>query len=106
MEVSYPSAYRRVNLIHDPVKGHDRPFSLGEIGDPVFDRLQGFLRWLNMRVIVSRLSASSHSDCKSQKVKLPFVDVDGLRLGLVQGKPHPFQYSPQHGHGFVRFLSA
>src|SRR3989337_3902924 len=78
MKVADPAFHGRVDLIHYPVKRHNRPLSFRKMSDAVFDRCQGFLRWLNMGVIVPRLPASSHPDRKPKKVKLPFIGVDGF----------------------------
>jgi hypothetical protein len=43
MKVAYPAAHGGVDLIHYPFKRHYRPTSCRQIGDPVFDGLQGFL---------------------------------------------------------------
>ena len=93
VKVANPASHGGVDLIHDPIKRHDRPLSLREIGDPVFDGLQGFLRWLNMRIIVPRLPAFPHPDRKSEKVKLPFKGIDDFGLCLIQGEPQPLQVS-------------
>ena len=87
VKVSDPTSHGRINLIHYPVNRHDRPLSLGELGDPVFDRLQRFLRWLDMGIISPCFPALPHPDREPQKVELPFIGIDGFRLRLIQGKP-------------------
>ena len=106
MKVANSASDHGVDFVHDPFKGHDRPISFRELGDPVFDLLLGFLRWLDMGVMVSRFSAFSHPDRESEKVELPFVSIDNLGLCLVQGKPQPLQYLPQHRHCLVRLVSS
>jgi hypothetical protein len=68
MKVANPASDHGVDFIHNPFKGHDRSFSFRKFGDPVFDLLHGFLRWLDMRIISPRLSTSSHPDRESEKV--------------------------------------
>lgn len=40
VKVSNPTPYLGVELLHYPLKRHDRPRSPGEVGYTVFDRLQ------------------------------------------------------------------
>lgn len=79
VEVSHPSTDGGVHLLHYPVKRHYRPFSSCERGDPIFDRLQGFLRRLDMRVEVSRFPAFAHPNCEFEEVELPFPGVVSIR---------------------------
>jgi hypothetical protein len=44
MKVANPPSDHGVDFVHHPFKGHDRPLSFRECGDPVFDFLLGFLR--------------------------------------------------------------
>jgi len=83
VKVANPTPNSGIDLLHYPVHGPDRPLSLREMGDPVFDRLQGFLRRLDMRIIIPRFPASPHPDGKSEKVELPFIGVDDSGLGLI-----------------------
>lgn len=92
MKVANPASDHSVDFIHNPFKGHDRSFSFRKFGDPVFDLLHGFLRWLDMRIISPRLSTSSHPDRESEKVELPFVGIDYFGLYLIQGQSQPLQY--------------
>jgi len=43
VKVADPAAHGGVDLVHYPIKWHNRPTSCRKIGNPVFDGLQGFL---------------------------------------------------------------
>ncbi|KFZ45011.1 hypothetical protein KD27_01925 [Smithella sp. D17] len=43
MTVAYPAANGGIDLLHYPLKWHNRPTSCRKMGNPVFDGLQGFL---------------------------------------------------------------
>ena len=62
VKVANPASNLGVDFVHNPFKGHDRPTSFREFGDPVFDFLLSSLRWLDMGVIVPRFPASPHPD--------------------------------------------
>jgi hypothetical protein len=88
-----------------PFKGHDRPLSFRECGDPVFDFLLGFLRGLDMGIEVPCLSAFPHPDRESEEVELSLEGIDNFRLCLVQGQLQPLQYLSQYGHRLTGFSS-
>jgi len=62
MEVAHPAPHRSVDLIDHPLKGHDRPLSSRQLGDPVFDLLTGFLRGLHMGIPSPRPPSFAHLD--------------------------------------------
>lgn len=80
MEVADPTPYGGVDFVYYYFKRSYRPLSLRECGDTIFDRFQGFLRWLNMGIQIPTFTAFSHPDCESEEIKLSFVGIDDLRL--------------------------
>src|ERR1035437_981737 len=92
VKVTNPASYGGVKLIHYPFKRLYRSRSFREFGNTVFDSLQGFLRWLNMRIQIPGFPALSHPESEPKKVELSLVGIDDLRLCLVQGKLKPLQY--------------
>jgi hypothetical protein len=52
MKVADPASYGGVDFVHYPFKRFYRPHSFREFSYSVFDRLQGFLRWQNMGVVI------------------------------------------------------
>jgi len=101
VKVADPAFKHGVDFIHDPFKGHDRPISFGEFGDPVFDFLLGFLRGLNMGIKLPGFPASAHADREPKKVKALCTGINNLCLGPVQSKLQSLQNSPQHAHGLT-----
>jgi hypothetical protein len=67
VKVANPASDHGVDFVHDPFKGHDRPFSSRKFGNPVFDLLLSFLRWLDMGVMVPRFPAFPHPDREELK---------------------------------------
>jgi hypothetical protein len=53
MKVADPASYGGVDFVHYPFKQLCCPRSFREFGHSVFDRLQGFLRWLNMGIMMA-----------------------------------------------------
>src|ERR1035437_7487450 len=104
MKVARPPSRDGIDFVHYPLKRHDRPLPFGEVGYPVFDGSQGFLRWLNMGIQLPN-SAFSHPEGEPKKVELSFMGIDYFRLCLVEGEFQPLQYLPQCCHGFVSFTS-
>jgi hypothetical protein len=105
MKVTSPASYSGINFFHYPVKRHNRASSRREFGHAVFDLLQGFLRWLNMGIVIPRFPAFAHPDAESKEIKLIFEGIDDLRLCLVQGKFQPPQYLSQYCHCLAGFVS-
>src|SRR5690606_19054966 len=105
MKVADPASYGGVDFVHYPFERFCRPRSSREFGHSVFDRLQGFLRWLNMGIMVPCSSAFRRPDAESEEVELLFEDIDDFCLCLVQGQLQPLQYLPQHSHGLLGLTS-
>lgn len=103
VEVTNPAFEHGIGFVHHPLKGHDRPTSLGEFGDPIFDLLLGFLRGLDVGVIVSCLSAFSHPGREPKKIKLLRVGIDHYGFCPIQGELQPLQDLLQYGHGLAGF---
>ncbi len=80
MKVADPASYGGVDFFHYPFKRFYRPHSFREFGNTVFDNFQGFLRWLNMGIIIPCLSALRPPEAESEEIKLPFVGIDDFRL--------------------------
>jgi hypothetical protein len=102
VKVSSPPSNCRVDFIHYPLEGHNRPLPSGEKGNAVSYGLQGFLRWLDMGIIITRFLTLSHPDRESQEVKLAGEGIDRFRLSFIQDKPQPLQDTPQHLHSLAR----
>jgi len=105
MEVADPTPYSGVDFIHYHFKRFYRPLSLRECGDTILDRLQGFLRWLNVGIQIPTFTAFPHPDGESEKVELSIVSIDDFSLCLIEGKFQPLQYLSQYRHCLLGFVS-
>ena len=65
VEVAHPAANGGMDIFQRDV----RPASLCEPGDSVFDNLQGFLRRLNLGMILPRFLPLPHLDCEPEKIE-------------------------------------
>ena len=95
MEVADPTPYGGVDFGYYLFKWLYRHLTLRNNGDTIFDRLQGFLRWLNMGIQIPRFATFFHTEGKAKKIKLVFVSIDNLRFRLIQSELQPPQYLPQ-----------
>ena len=105
MEVPDPAPYCGINISYYYPKRFYRHLTLRKGGDTIFDRLQGFLRWLNMGIHIPRFHTFFHTDGKAKKIKLLFVSIDNLCLRLIQSELQPLKYLAQYCHRFVGFTS-
>jgi len=84
VKVVNPTSYGGVDLPHYPFKRFHRCNSSREMSHAIFDRLQGFLRGLNVGIVFPGSFACLHPDAKAEKIKPSLIGIDGLRLCLIQ----------------------
>ena len=56
VEISHPATHRRVDLADQPVHGHHCPCPPRQPGDAILNRFQGFLRRLDVGIVVTGAS--------------------------------------------------
>ncbi len=80
MEIADPTPHRRINLVNHPVQWYLRSCPGRQLGNTVFNLSQGFLRRLDVGIVLPRPATLGHLDCEPEKVKLPLVGVDHLLI--------------------------
>jgi hypothetical protein len=75
VEITHPATHRRVDLADQPVHRHDCPCPGRQPGDALLDRLQGFLRWTDVGIVLPSPAALAPPDFKPKKVELPLVGI-------------------------------